>query len=156
MTYLLDTNIVLIYLRRNQLAKQLESSLQLLSASNDLAISVVSIGELKSIAQQNKWGNRKILYMIDMLNEFAIIDINMEEIIERYAEIDTYSQGKLEGKAVNFSARNMGKNDLWIAATASVYELELVTTDRDFGHLEDQYINLKTVDIRDYSLESAI
>lgn len=33
------------------------------------------------------------------------------------------------------SARNMGKNDLWIAATALYLDLPLHTTDNDFDHL---------------------
>jgi tRNA(fMet)-specific endonuclease VapC len=33
------------------------------------------------------------------------------------------------------SARNMGKNDLWIATTALYFDLELHTTDNDFDHL---------------------
>ena len=34
------------------------------------------------------------------------------------------NQGKLKDKPFNNSPRNMGKNDLWIAATASVFNLE--------------------------------
>ena len=33
------------------------------------------------------------------------------------------------------AARNMGKNDLWIAATASITKTILLTTDNDFDHL---------------------
>ena len=40
----------------------------------------------------------------------------------------------------------MGKNDLWIAATASVLDLELLTTDSDFDHLSGRYIKLRKVD----------
>jgi predicted nucleic acid-binding protein len=41
----------------------------------------------------------------------------------------------------------MGKNDLWIAATAAVTGATLVTTDRDFEHLSAHFINLQWVDI---------
>jgi predicted nucleic acid-binding protein len=67
------------------------------------------------------------------LTEFGI---NFEEVIKKYAQIDAYSQGKLKKSRGNFSSRNMGKNDIWIAATASVFDLKLVTTDKDFEHLE--------------------
>jgi len=53
MDYILDTNIVLTYLRNNQLARNLEQKLDLLSGQHTLVISVVSIGELKSIAKRN-------------------------------------------------------------------------------------------------------
>ena len=39
----------------------------------------------------------------------------------------------------------MGKNDLWIAATVSVTNATLVTTDKDFNHLDKTYLKLVTV-----------
>ncbi|MEM8524492.1 MAG: type II toxin-antitoxin system VapC family toxin [Bacteroidota bacterium] len=151
MNYLLDTNIVVIYIRDNEQTRKLQADLKLFSADNNLFLSVVSIGELKSIAKRNQWGDQKLNKLLKFLSEFLIADINIEEVIERYAKIDTYSQGKLEGEVVNFSSRNMGKNDLWIAATASVYNLKLITTGKDFNHLKDEYINLKTINLKDYS-----
>jgi len=44
----------------------------------------------------------------------------------------------------------MGKNDLYIAATSSVYELILITTDKDFNHLEPEYIKLENVNIDEH------
>ena len=44
----------------------------------------------------------------------------------------------------------MGKNDIWIAATASVYDLTLITTDKDFNHLKGEYINLEYIDIEQF------
>ena len=41
----------------------------------------------------------------------------------------------------------MGKNDLWIAATSSVYDLVLLTTDKDFNHLDGAYLDLEYIDI---------
>ena len=72
-----------------------------------------------------------------ILGRFGIIDIT-ERLLPSYARIDAYSQGKLEMKPLpaGMSARNMGKNDLWIAATALFFELELHTTDKDFDHLD--------------------
>ena len=83
MDYILDTNIVLTYLRNNQLARNLEQKLDLLSGKHTLIISVVSIGELKSIAKRNNWGKRRIDHLEDMLNDFMIADINVEPIIEK-------------------------------------------------------------------------
>jgi predicted nucleic acid-binding protein len=36
----------------------------------------------------------------------------------------------------------MGKNDIWIAATASIVDAKLVTTDKDFNHLQNNFLNL--------------
>jgi len=43
------------------------------------------------------------------------------------------------------TARNMGKNDLWIAPTASVLDMDLLTSDKDFEHLDGAYIRLAKV-----------
>ena len=111
------------------------------------AISVVSVGEIKSIAIRNRWGNRKITLLETMLNKFVVADINVQDIIERYAEIDAFSQGKLPSQTTPFpfTARNMGKNDLWIAATASILDIDLLTSDKDFEHLDGTYIRLAKV-----------
>jgi len=45
------------------------------------------------------------------------------------------------------TARNMGKNDLWIAATTHVLNATLVTTDKDFDHLDKIYIKRDYLDI---------
>ncbi len=44
-----------------------------------------------------------------------------------------------------FSAKNMGKNDLWIAATASVLSATLLTTDNDFSHLQDYFLQIERI-----------
>ena len=43
------------------------------------------------------------------------------------------------------SSRSMGKNDLWIAATASVLNVPLLTTDKDFLHLDGHFLDLSYV-----------
>jgi len=62
-----------------------------------------------------------------------------------YAQIDAFSQNKIADRPLpnGKTARNMGKNDLWIAATTSVLQATLLTLDYDFEHLEEQFINLK-------------
>lgn len=146
MNYILDTNIVLIYVRDTEFTRKLESKINLLKPTNNLVLSVVSIGEIRSIGKQNKWGKKRMKRLSEILDRFLIADINVEEIVEMYAEIDTYSQGKLEEKTTKLSSRNMGKNDIWIAATASVLNLELITTDGDFNHLDGEYLKLKKID----------
>jgi predicted nucleic acid-binding protein len=150
MNYLLDTNILLTYIRDNEIARRLEGNLNLLSAKHNLILSVVSIGELRSIAIQANWGVRKFRQMERILSDFLIADIHSEDILARYAEIDAFSQGKLQGKEHGFSARNMGKNDLWIAATASVLEATLLTTDWDFEHLDQHFLQLQLIKLADF------
>ena len=147
MNYLLDTNIVLAYVRQANIIHEIDRLYDPLNEERTPAISVVSVGEIKSIAIRNKWGNRKITLLETMLNKFVVADTNVRRIIERYAEIDAFSQGKLTNQTTPFpfTARNMGKNDLWIAATASILDIDLLTSDKDFEHLDGAYIRLAKV-----------
>jgi tRNA(fMet)-specific endonuclease VapC len=80
MNYLLDTNIVLTCLRTNELSRKLAKSLNLFSPNVSLLISVVSIGELKSIAKQNNWGEKKVNALLEWLDSFVVLDINIEGV----------------------------------------------------------------------------
>jgi predicted nucleic acid-binding protein len=93
-------------------------------------------GELKAFAIKSDWGIQKVIFMNSLFNQFPLVEIT-EELTETYAQIDAYSQGKLKGNPLllGVSARNMGKNDLWIASTALYFDMELHTTDNDFDHL---------------------
>jgi len=150
MNYLLDTNIILTYIRDTPISRKMEASLNLLSGEHNLIVSVVTVGEIKSIAKQQNWGDKKVEKMLRLLDEFLITAINIDNIIERYADIDAFSQGRLSGVKSEFTARNMGKNDLWIAATASIYDLELITTDNDFNHLNTTFLKLNTINLNIY------
>lgn len=148
MIFLFDTNIVLLYLRKLAVINIIEAVYNPFGLNNTATVSVVTVGELKALALNNKWGKSKIREMEDILLDFLIVDINTEEIINRYAEIDAFSQGRLEGRKLNISARNMGKNDIWIAATASVLDATLLTTDKDFNHLDGEFLQVGKIDIR--------
>lgn len=145
--YLVDTNILLLYIRRDSRISAIDTRFNPLATSATSIISVVTEGELRSIALQRNWGTPKMTVVEAMLKKFLIADIHVQEIIETYAEIDAFSQGKLATRALSMSARSMGKNDLWIAATASVLKLPLLTTDKDFQHLDGIYLDLAFVDL---------
>jgi tRNA(fMet)-specific endonuclease VapC len=147
MIYLFDTNIILINIQKKPFAFQIREELALSDPANDVYISVVTIGEIQSLALQNNWGASRISLMSQYLDSFITLDINVREVIDRYSQIDAYSQNKLLGRPLGMSARNMGKNDLWIAATASVIGAMLVTTDGDFSHLQGPFLALRTYSI---------
>lgn len=63
------------------------------------------------------------------LDSLVTIDINRPAVIDAYVELELVSQSHPDG------ARNMGKNDLWIAACARAANVTLLTTDEDFAHL---------------------
>jgi tRNA(fMet)-specific endonuclease VapC len=142
--FILDTNIVLHYIRGNALYQRINKENNLSSPESIVMISITTVGELLSIGKQMNWGPKKIQSFENFLRIILVIDINKsdEKLIETYAEIDAYSQGNLEEQPLGMSARNMGKNDLWIAATAKVADASLITTDNDFDHLHKTFIEV--------------
>lgn len=147
MDYLLDTNIIITLARSRDLANKITKKYELFNSKNSIAVSVVTLGELDSLIRQFKYGQKRQQEIERLLGLMYKIDIHLEEIIERYGEIDAFSQNKLVNKPLKISARNMGKNDIWIAATASVYDMILLTMDKDFEHLNVEFLDLEIVEI---------
>ena len=90
----------------------------------------------------------KLKSLDELLRKLPLIDINDEQIIRRYAEIDAYSLSRDPARPLpkGQTARQMGKNDLWIAATASVLKAKLLTTDHDFDHLDGVFVEVNYID----------
>jgi predicted nucleic acid-binding protein len=103
-------------------------------------ISIVTVGELKALALKLGWGATKQQVLTELVGELVVVNLNQGDILDRYAKIDHYSE------RVAKPARRMGKNDMWIAATAAALDAHLITTDSDFNHLEATHIRLVRVD----------
>lgn len=142
MDILLDTNIIVIYSRDNELSQRIEDKYQIFNRENRLFISVVTLGEIDALIKKSKLGARRKNKIKEILSRIYQLSIEQQEIITRYGDIDNFSQ---VNKA--FSSRNMGKNDLWIAATASRFNIQLITADKDFNHLKDEFIDLLYIDL---------
>jgi predicted nucleic acid-binding protein len=117
-----------------------------LERNNIALISVVTKGELQSLAYQFDWEKQKKNHLQDVLKRARAVPIQSVDVLDRYAEIDAYSQNAFPGRELGESDRNMGKNDVWIAATASVVDATLITTDEDFDHLEGEFLDRVYVD----------
>jgi tRNA(fMet)-specific endonuclease VapC len=147
-TYLLDTGLLVGYVRAAGYAEYAERKFALSQPPNISLISIVSKGELYSLAIQFAWGDQKRQGLETILRRIPSVDINTDRIIRRYAEIDAYSQGKDRTKPLpsGVSSRNMGKNDIWIAATSSVLNATLITTDKNFDHLNGVFLTVSYID----------
>jgi predicted nucleic acid-binding protein len=143
MKYVFDTNILVHYIRESPISVTVEETFQPFTEGNRTWLSAVSIGEIRSFAMQAKWGPNRINRLEELIQRLLILEVNIEELHHRYAEIDAFSQAKHPTIPSNFSARNMGKNDLWIAATASLLEGTLLTTDSDFNHLSNGFLKVE-------------
>ncbi|SRR5699024_439377 len=137
---IIDTCTVLHILKDSPQGKKCLEEIKKLGESPHIIISVATKAELDSFSRQNQWGQKKIQTLNNFLNEVTTIDINQgdKQLLEAYSLIDGYSKRKLtdsKGNKLDGSSRKMGKNDLWIAATAKVIDAPLLTTDGDFDHL---------------------
>jgi predicted nucleic acid-binding protein len=137
MDYLWDTSILLNQVRQSPAFFAWDDQLNFFHPENRNFISIVTEGEIHSIAIQRNWKQSKLQELGKYLNALVPLTIAKHSVINAYAEIDAFSQGKLSGKLLpkGMTSCNMGKNDLWIAATAHVISATLVTTDADFDHL---------------------
>ena len=142
MQIMYDTNILLQILRDEQSITKLENFVDLSEVEDSVSISLVTLAEIRSLSIQFRWGAIRRAKMNEAIRRLTTLDINVPEIIDKYVKIDCYSKGKHLTRASNFSSIKMGKNDLWIAATASVYECKLLTMDLDFGHLRDEFVDV--------------
>lgn len=142
--FVLDTNIVLAALKDHAVWKHVQATHALGADDALVMISAVTMAELLSLAEQNGWGTPKKEKLGKLLRRYVVIDISHNDppMMEAYARIDAFSQGRLVGHTLGFSSRNMGKNDLWIAATAFVTKAMLITTDADFDHLKGLFLEL--------------
>jgi predicted nucleic acid-binding protein len=144
---LLDTNILIQLVRGNKTAKEVKSFVEKLT-DPQIFISVVNIAEAESLVVQWNWGKNNVESLRKIIENIITIDIeqNNQALLDTYVNIDAFSQGKISspsGKKLNNSARNMGKNDLWIAATAHAMDAILLTTDGDFDHLKNIFFEVQ-------------
>jgi tRNA(fMet)-specific endonuclease VapC len=96
MHFLFDTNILLFYIRENNKASVIDSTYNPFGDGNTPILSVVSVGEIKSIALRNGWGKKKLDQLKELMSLFVITDINADDVLDMYAEIDAFSQNKLK------------------------------------------------------------
>lgn len=141
MALLYDTNTLLLIVRDKTPDEFVRTKVNPITY-----LSWVSVIEIQSIAFRQQWGKIKLNRLDTLLSELSVVDIKDENIVEHYISIDAYSQRSHPTLQLNISARNMGKHDIWIAATASYLGLQLITTDKDFDHLHNVFLKLNRFD----------
>lgn len=138
--YLWDTNILVHYIRNDALAQRLERIYSFRAQPMSPLISVVTEGEIESLALQFAWGTAKQQRLQDLLGRLIVVPLDFSGIIDAYARIDIHCRR---------SGRPIGENDLWIAATAHATGARLVTTDSDFDHLDPIFLRRDWIDPKD-------
>lgn len=124
MAYLLDTSVVLHATRRDSKVSQTIDARFSLSASRfKPALCEVSIGELYAFTQSQRWGEPRKALLQKQIDSALVIPISYPGIHVRWAEMSS---------ALRAAGESVGQNDIWIAATAVVANLTLLSTDKDF------------------------
>jgi tRNA(fMet)-specific endonuclease VapC len=146
MTYIWDTNILVYAVRDPLFLETLYDRYDLSNPLNKSYISAVTVGEIRAIAFRNRWGQKKTADLERLLPQLGVIAVTDDPVlIKMYAEIDVYSQSQHPTLRLPTSARKMGKNDLWIAATTAVYNATLLSTDADFTHLDGLFLAFEKI-----------
>lgn len=135
--YLFDTNILIHLVRESSLGDYVRQKYRPLVADPRPLISVVTEGELRSLAHQWKWGAHRKDQMRFFLRHLHRAPVDAEDVFEAYAMIDAFSES---------TGHPMGKNDLWIAAAANATGATIVTTDTDFDHLQPDFFSVDWID----------
>ncbi len=148
MKYLvIDTCIVLHILRGKEFGKKCLAEINTFDENVSIIISAVTKAELESLKIQQNWGDPRCKKLNNFLENVTYVDISNTDnlLIESYSRIDAFSKRKTadtNGNLLNNSAKTMGKNDLWIAATAHTLNTPLMTADNDFDHLNNTFITI--------------
>jgi tRNA(fMet)-specific endonuclease VapC len=135
--YILDTNVLVHLVRGDAVWARVRTTYQPLLIDPRPIISVVAAGELRSLALQFDWKGEKIAQMEFYLGYLQRVSIDDPEIIQAYAVIDAHSHR---------IGQPLGKNDVWIAATAAVTRARLLTTDKDFDRLDPLFFSRDWID----------
>lgn len=135
--YLLDTNILVHYIRNDTLSQQVEASYRLRAQQVGPLISAVTEGEIESLALQFGWGAEKRRRLQELLGRLIVVPLDFAGVVEAYARIDSHCRKR--GVPV-------GENDLWIAATTHATGARLITTDKDFNHLDPIFLSRDWID----------
>ena len=138
--YLFDTNVLLALIRGKELGRYINHTFALSEVINKPLISVVSHGEIWALAERNGWGDKKRQAISEMLGDLVTLDLNDRSIIEAYVEVDKKNLAHPKG------ARVLSDNDKWIAAAARAAAAVLLTTDKDFIHLNPDVCTVHYID----------
>ena len=141
--YLLDTNVVLLATRQNSAtAVTIEQQFGLKVSPFRPAICEVTVAELLAFAES--WGPARKELLRAVIEELLVLPIGRPEIHAEWAKLKSYARAK--GLSIQ-----QDHNDIWIAATARVAGMTVISSDaaaflplRDQAVLAVEVIDAKT------------
>lgn len=139
--YLLDTSVILHLVRGKDFGNHIRDTFDLLHCQPRPLVCVVSLAEMRVLAEANGWGAAKRNALDEAFRSLTVVNINHPMVIDAYVKLDLHARAHPQG------ARKMGKNDLWIAATAVAADAFLLTTDKDFDHLIPTHVQGQVIPV---------
>ena len=90
--YILDTNILVHYVRQDHTWTHISSHYSIFNIDPTPVISVVSIGEIRSLASRLNWQADRRSHMNFIVDHVVRITIAADDIYNGYAAIETFSR----------------------------------------------------------------
>lgn len=134
--YILDTNILLAYIRAGGLGQHIEAKYGLRASPFRPLICVVSVGEVRALGARNRWNDEKTVRMNELLSQVVWVDISEPGVLDAYVAV-------VNSRPKGWEIRD---NDKWIAAAAAATKACLLTTDTDFDYLAGKLIEREWID----------
>ncbi|MDE0206706.1 MAG: type II toxin-antitoxin system VapC family toxin [Candidatus Tectomicrobia bacterium] len=148
--FLLDTSLLLGFIRQTPWALWTREEFKLGAEEVIAFTSVICRGEILALAEKNGWGSERRTRLERVLNEVPTLEISGRTVLDAYARIDAWTHGRSVKSPHNAPppkpAVSMKQNDIWIAATAHASEATLLSTDKDFQHLNGVWIEFFHID----------
>jgi len=139
-SYVLDTSALLNLVRGKELGEQIDRAFALKTALYRHSVCIVTHGEILALADRNNWGEEKRNVLAAALDELVTVNVDSDVLIASYVQVEAALRTTIGGEP------KMGHNDMWIAATALMTGLPLITTDKDFNPLDGRLIQVHWVD----------
>ena len=92
--FLLDTNLLLGFTRKAPWAIRARAEFNLGDPETMVFTSVICQGEILALAEKNGWGSTRRTQLERILNEVPTLDISKQTILDAYARIDAWTNGK--------------------------------------------------------------
>lgn len=147
--FLLDTGLLLGLARGASWANEAFEQLNPDSRETAVRTSVICHGEILALAKKNDWGEKRLAALEQILLRLPRLGID-PAVLDAYARIDAWTHGKSVDAPGNAPppkpAVSMEQNDLWIAAAAHAHNAVLLSTDKDFAHLNGVWFDFDYID----------
>jgi tRNA(fMet)-specific endonuclease VapC len=118
----LDTNVLIHWIRQNDIGMKLRDNYRLQERTDRPIYSSIVEGEIRALAKIWNWGDAKLEALDLLLAELVRVDAGHPDIVHAYADIFAVDQS---------GGHNTGQNDMWIAATTKAAGAVLLTCDSD-------------------------